>query len=293
MTETREAALASKAWPFEEARRLLKRFAKSPPEKGYVLFETGYGPSGLPHIGTFGEVARTTMIRRAFEEISDIPTKMVCFSDDLDGMRKVPSNVPNADSLTEHLQRPLTRVPDPFGTHDSFGDHNNAMLRRFLDTFGFEYDFISATEFYGSGKFDEVLLRAVEKYDEVMAVMLKSLREERRQTYSIFLPIHPETGRVLYVPMKSVNKADGTITFDDEDGVEWTLPVTGGNVKLQWNVGLLWVLILRCMAKTTQPTRRFTMASAVSWVTKRQSTFHTSCSWMKTVRRFQRLAAMA
>lgn len=208
MTETREAALASKAWPFEEARRLLKRFAKSPPEKGYVLFETGYGPSGLPHIGTFGEVARTTMIRRAFEEISDIPTKMVCFSDDLDGMRKVPSNVPNADSLTEHLQRPLTRVPDPFGTHDSFGDHNNAMLRRFLDTFGFEYDFISATEFYGSGKFDEVLLRAVEKYDEVMAVMLKSLREERRQTYSIFLPIHPETGRVLYVPMKSVNKAD-------------------------------------------------------------------------------------
>ena len=176
MTGTREAALASKAWPFEEARRLLKRFAKSPPEKGYVLFETGYGPSGLPHIGTFGEVARTTMIRRAFEEISDIPTKMVCFSDDLDGMRKVPSNVPNADSLTEHLQRPLTRVPDPFGTHDSFGDHNNAMLRRFLDTFGFEYDFISATEFYGSGKFDEVLLRAVEKYDEVMAVMLKSLR---------------------------------------------------------------------------------------------------------------------
>ena len=245
MTGTREAALASKAWPFEEARRLLKRFAKSPPEKGYVLFETGYGPSGLPHIGTFGEVARTTMIRRAFEEISDIPTKMVCFSDDLDGMRKVPSNVPNADSLTEHLQRPLTRVPDPFGTHDSFGDHNNAMLRRFLDTFGFEYDFISATEFYGSGKFDEVLLRAVEKYDEVMAVMLKSLREERRQTYSIFLPIHPETGRVLYVPMKSVNKADGTITFDDEDGVEWTLPVTGGNVKLQWkpDFGARWAAL--------------------------------------------------
>ena len=185
------------------------------------------------------------MIRRAFEEISDIPTKMVCFSDDLDGMRKVQSNVPNADSLTEHLQRPLTRVPDPFGTHDSFGDHNNAMLRRFLDTFGFEYDFISATEFYGSGKFDEVLLRAVEKYDEVMAVMLKSLREERRQTYSIFLPIHPETGRVLYVPMKSVNKADGTITFDDEDGVEWTLPVTGGNVKLQWkpDFGASWAAL--------------------------------------------------
>ncbi len=161
MSDVRDAAMSSKAWPFEEARRLLKRYQKAPPEKGYVLFETGYGPSGLPHIGTFGEVARTTMIRRAFEEISDIPTKMVCFSDDLDGMRKVPSNVPNADSLTEHLQRPLTRVPDPFGTHDSFGDHNNAMLRRFLDTFGFEYDFISATVSYVSVKFDEVLLRAV------------------------------------------------------------------------------------------------------------------------------------
>jgi lysyl-tRNA synthetase class 1 len=245
MTETREAAMVCKAWPFEEARRLLKRFAKAPPEKGHVLFETGYGPSGLPHIGTFGEVARTAMVRRAFEEISDIPTRMVCFSDDLDGMRKVPSNVPNSESLHEHLQRPLTSVPDPFGTHDSFGHHNNAMLRRFLDTFGFDYEFISATEFYGTGQFDEVLLRAVEKYDEVMAVMLKSLREERRQTYSIFLPIHPETGRVLYVPMKSVNKADGTITFDDEDGREWTLPVTGGNVKLQWkpDFGARWAAL--------------------------------------------------
>ena len=201
--------MACKAWPFEEARRLLKRYAKNPPEKGFVLFETGYGPSGLPHIGTFGEVSRTTMVRRAFEEISDIPTKLVCFSDDLDGMRKVPGNVPNPEALTEHLQRPLTSVPDPFGTHESFGHHNNAMLRRFLDTFGFEYDFISATEFYGSGKFDTVLMRAAEKYDEIMAVMLKSLREERRQTYSIFLPIHPETGRVMYVPMKSRKRQRG------------------------------------------------------------------------------------
>ena len=153
--------------------------------------------------------------------------------------------MPNSESLHEHLQRPLTSVPDPFGTHDSFGHHNNAMLRRFLDTFGFDYEFISATEFYGTGQFDEVLLRAVEKYDEVMAVMLKSLREERRQTYSIFLPIHPETGRVLYVPMKSVNKADGTITFDDEDGREWTLPVTGGNVKMQWkpDFGARWAAL--------------------------------------------------
>uniref|UniRef100_UPI003B5284BD lysine--tRNA ligase n=1 Tax=Roseovarius indicus TaxID=540747 RepID=UPI003B5284BD len=245
MSEMRDAALSSKAWPFEEARRVLKRYEKAPPEKGYVLFETGYGPSGLPHIGTFGEVLRTTMIRRAFELISDIPTKLICFSDDLDGMRKVPGNVPNQEMLKEHLQKPLTSVPDPFGTHDSFGDHNNAMLRRFLDTFGFEYEFISATEFYNSGRFDEVLLRAAERYDDVMKVMLKSLREERQQTYSIFLPLHPETGRVLYVPMKEVNAKDGTITFDDEDGKEWTLPVTGGNVKLQWkpDFGARWAAL--------------------------------------------------
>ena len=159
MSNMRDAALSSKAWPFEEARRVLKRYEKAPPEKGYVLFETGYGPSGLPHIGTFGEVARTTMIMRAFREICDIPAKLICFSDDLDGMRKVPGNVPNQEELAEHLQKPLTSVPDPFGEYESFGHHNNAMLRRFLDTFGFEYEFYSATEFYNSGAFDEVLLR--------------------------------------------------------------------------------------------------------------------------------------
>ncbi|MEO3416881.1 lysine--tRNA ligase [Roseovarius sp. CAU 1744] len=245
MSDLRDAALQSKAWPFEEARRVLKRYQKAPPEKGYVLFETGYGPSGLPHIGTFGEVARTTMIKRAFELISDIPTRLICFSDDLDGMRKVPGNVPNPEKLQEYLQQPLTSVPDPYGTHDSFGDHNNAMLRRFLDTFGFEYEFISATDFYRSGRFDEVLLRAAERYDDIMKVMLKSLREERQQTYSIFLPIHPDTGRVLYVPMKEVNAKDGTITFDDEDGREMTLPVTGGNVKLQWkpDFGARWAAL--------------------------------------------------
>jgi len=245
MSQLREAALASKAWPFEEARKLVKRFAKAPPEKGHVLFETGYGPSGLPHIGTFGEVARTAMVRRAFEAMSDIPTRLICFSDDLDGMRKVPGNVPNPELLEQHMQRPLTSVPDPFGTHDSFGAHNNAMLRRFLDTFGFDYEFISSTEFYTSGQFDDVLLRAVEKYDEIMAVMLKSLREERRKTYSIFLPIHPESGRVMYVPMKEINATDGTITFDTEDGEEMTLPVTGGNVKLQWkpDFGARWAAL--------------------------------------------------
>jgi lysyl-tRNA synthetase class 1 len=245
MSEFREAAMSAKAWPFEEARRILKRYEKAPPAKGYVLFETGYGPSGLPHIGTFGEVLRTTMIRRAFEVISDIPTKLICFSDDLDGMRKVPGNVPQQEMLAEHLQRPLTSVPDPFGTHDSFGHHNNAMLRRFLDTFGFEYEFYSAREFYASGQFDEILLRAAERYDRLMAIMLKSLREERAQTYSIFLPIHPETGRVLYVPMKHVDGSKGEVTFDDEDGREWTLPVTGGNVKLQWkpDFGARWAAL--------------------------------------------------
>ncbi|MDB2574121.1 lysine--tRNA ligase [Planktomarina temperata] len=245
MSKMRDAATQSKAWPFEEARRILKRFEKKLPEKGYVLFETGYGPSGLPHIGTFGEVARTTMIMRAFQELSDIPTRLVCFSDDLDGMRKVPGNVPNPERLTAHLQRPLTSVPDPFEEYESFGHHNNAMLRRFLDTFGFEYDFISATEFYQSGQFDQILLRAVEKYDDIMKVMLASLREERQKTYSIFLPIHPETGRVLYVPMKSVDAKNGTITFDTEEGEEITLPVTGGNVKLQWkpDFGARWAAL--------------------------------------------------
>ena len=245
MTGLREAALSSKAWPFEEARALLKRYENGPPDKGHILFETGYGPSGLPHIGTFGEVARTTMIRRAFEVISDIPTRLICFSDDLDGMRKVPENVPQTEMLREHLQKPLTSVPDPFGTHDSFGDHNNAMLRRFLDTFGFEYEFISATEFYRAGRFDDVLRLAAERYDEIMKVMLKSLREERQQTYSCFLPIHPETGRVLYVPMKFVDGINHTVTFEDEDGREWTLPVTGGNVKLQWkpDFGARWAAL--------------------------------------------------
>lgn len=245
MDDFLKAAEGSKAWPLEEARRLVARYADGPPEKGHVLFETGYGPSGLPHIGTFGEVARTTMVRRAFELISDIPTRLVCFSDDLDGMRKVPENVPNQEMLRENLQRPLTSVPDPFGEYESFGAHNNAMLRRFLDTFGFEYEFVSATDFYRSGRFDEVLLRACERYDAIMEVMLASLREERQKTYSCFLPISPTTGRVLYVPLKEVNAKDGTITFADEDGRDCTLPVTGGNVKLQWkpDFGARWAAL--------------------------------------------------
>ncbi len=245
MTALRDAAMTSKAWPFEEARRILHRYAKAPPAKGHVLFETGYGPSGLPHIGTFGEVARTTMIRRAFEVISDIPTRLICFSDDVDGMRKVPENVPNQDMLRQHMQLPLTSVPDPYGEYPSFGHHNNAMLRRFLDTFGFEYEFISATEFYKSGRFDDTLRLVAERYDAIMKIMLASLRDERQQTYSCFLPLHPESGRVMYVPMKHVDAVNHTITFDDETGREWTLPVTGGHVKLQWkpDFGARWAAL--------------------------------------------------
>ena len=245
MENLQEMALTSKAWPFEEARKLVKRYKDKPPKSGYVIFETGYGPSGLPHIGTFGEVARTTMVRNAFEQISDIPTRLICFSDDLDGMRKIPGNLPNPSDLEQYLQKPLTSVPDPFGTHDSFGEHNNAILRRFLDTFGFQYEFYSATEFYRSGKFDEILLLAARKYDAIMEVMLASLREERRETYSCFLPISPKTGKVLYVPMKHVDGEKGLITYIDDDGEEITQTVTGGNVKLQWkpDFGARWAAL--------------------------------------------------
>lgn len=240
------AAETSLAWPFEEARKLVERQKKS--GKAEILFETGYGPSGLPHIGTFGEVARTTMVRKAFETLTDgqIPTRMLVFSDDMDGMRKIPDNVPDPAALAPCLHMPLTAVPNPFGgDYESFGHHNNAMLRRFLDTFGFDYEFASATDYYRSGRFDAVLLRALERYDAIMAVMLPTLGSERQATYSPFLPISPSTGRVLYVPMKAVDPKNGTITFQDEDGRDVTLPVTGGNVKLQWkpDFGMRWAAL--------------------------------------------------
>lgn len=234
MTDLRDVALASKAWPFEEARRLVKRFEKAPPEKGHVLFETGYGPSGLPHIGTFGEVARTTMVRKAFETISDIPTRLICFSDDMDGLRKVPGNVPNRDRMAEDLHLPLSRVRDPFDLHASFGAHNNARLNAFLDSFGFDYEFASSTEYYTSGRFDGALLRALEVYDDIMAIMLPTLGEERRATYSPFLPISPETGHVLQVPVLERDVSKGTIVYREPEGERVEIPVTGGNVKLQW-----------------------------------------------------------
>ncbi|WP_142849982.1 lysine--tRNA ligase [Telmatospirillum sp. J64-1] len=236
MSDLRDLARTSSAWPFQEARQLLdERLKGEKPEKGYVLFETGYGPSGLPHIGTFGEVVRTTMVRRAFELLApDIPTRMFCFSDDMDGLRKVPDNIPNKDLVAQHLGKPLTQVPDPFGTHESFGHHNNARLRAFLDSFGFDYEFKSATEVYKSGGFDQAALRILECYDEIMAVMLPTLGEERQQTYSPFLPVCAKTGRVLQVPVVERKLDAGTIVYRDEDGSLVETPVTGGHVKLQW-----------------------------------------------------------
>jgi len=243
LSDFRNEALESKAWPFEEARKILARIARRAAPPSQVLFETGYGPSGLPHIGTFGEVARTAMVRRAFEAMSDVPTRLICFSDDMDGLRKVPDNVPNQDLMRGYIGHQLTRVPDPFGTHESFGHHNNAMLRRFLDHFGFDYEFASSTDYYTSGRFDRALLRVLELYDDVMAVMLPSLREERSQTYSPFLPIHPETGIVMQVPIESRDLKAGTIVWrDPQSERRYETPVTGGRSKLQWKPdwGMRW-----------------------------------------------------
>jgi lysyl-tRNA synthetase class 1 len=231
----RELAETSNAWPFEEARKIVARLKKRP--KDEVIFETGYGPSGLPHIGTFGEVARTTMVRHAFRVLTDdkIKTRLIAFSDDMDGLRKVPDNVPNQEMLQKHLGKPLTQVPDPFGTHPSFGQHNNARLRAFLDAFGFEYEFLSSTDCYKSGRFDQALLTVLERFEAVMKIMLPSLREERAQTYSPFQPICPRTGVVLQVPVVAHDPKAGTISYDDPDtGERLTTPVTGGRCKLQW-----------------------------------------------------------
>ncbi len=241
----REQALKGRAWPFEEARKILARLGGKPPEKGYVLFETGYGPSGLPHIGTFGEVVRTTMVRNAFRAMSDIPTRLFAFSDDMDGLRKVPDNVPQQEMVGKYVGdkvrsfgSPLTSVPDPFGKFESFGHHNNAMLRDFLDAFGFEYEFQSSTEWYTSGRFDETLLKVLCNYDAVMKIVLKELRDQRRATYSPFLPIRVRDGRkqVLELPAVEFKPDAGTVVFKDDIEGLFEVPVTGGNCKLQWRV---------------------------------------------------------
>ncbi len=257
------AAREARSWPFEQARALLARLLKLRlddqgerdlaaqmigagevaeaigrfPRLGEaVVFETGYGPSGLPHIGTFNEVARTTFVRNAFRALTEdrIPTRLYCFSDDMDGLRKVPENVPNREAMERHLGRPLTSVPDPFGEGDSFGAANNARLRAFLNRFGFDYEFLSSTECYRSGRFDGTLLKVLERFDAVQAVMLPTLGPERRATYSPFLPISPTTGQVLQVPTLERHVDRGTIVFEDVDGSRLETPVTGGAVKLQW-----------------------------------------------------------
>ncbi len=235
MSSERELALAARAWPFEEARKLVARLGGRAPEKGYVVFETGYGPSGLPHIGTFAEVVRTTMVRQAFHRLSSVPTRLLAFSDDMDGLRRVPENVPNREMMTEHLGKPLTAVPDPFGTHESFGHHNNARLRAFLDAFGFDYEFKSATECYASGAFDKALLTTLRRYDEVMAIMLPSLGAGPPAGYSQFLTLCTRSGRVLQVPVDERRLDAGSIVYRDPDTAELVeVPVTGGHCKLQW-----------------------------------------------------------
>jgi lysyl-tRNA synthetase class 1 len=238
--DIRSAALASKAWPYEEARKLLKRWPQGKPPSGDssepIVFETGYGPSGLPHIGTWNEVARTTFVRQAYAELTGgAPTRLIAFSDDMDGLRKVPENIPNQALLAEHLGRPLTQIPDPFGTHDSFAHHNNAMLRSFLDRFGFDYEFVSATDCYTSGRFDDVLRKVLQSWNAIMDVMLPTLGEDRRKTYSPILPISPSSGRVLQVPVEVIDADAGIIAFDDEEG-RVRQSALGGQAKLQWKV---------------------------------------------------------
>ena len=245
-SDLRALAEQSNAWPFEQAKQIVARLKKTP--KDEVLFETGYGPSGLPHIGTFGEVARTTMVRHAFRVLTEdkIKTRLLAFSDDMDGLRKVPENVPNKEMLEQDLGKPLTQVRDPFGTHPSFGEHNNARLRAFLDTFGFDYEFASSTQYYKSGRFDATLLKMLANIDKVMAIMLPSLREERAATYSPFLPISPRTGVVLQVPIVEHDAKAGTVSYDDPDTKERvTVPVTGGHCKLQWKPdwAMRWVAL--------------------------------------------------
>ena len=227
--------LNSNAWPFVEARAILKKKGKALEKKGHALFQTGYGPSGLPHIGTFGEVCRTTMVIQAFKKISDIPVKLFTFSDDMDGLRKVPDNIPNSELLQKNLNKPLTAVPDPFGKFPSFGEHNNAMLKTFLDKFNFSYDFKSSTEMYKSGVFNDELINVLNNYEKIMNIILPTLGSERKKTYSPFLPICPETGKVLEIPIIEIDEKQNEVVFDN-NGKKLKTKVTDGCCKLQWKV---------------------------------------------------------
>tara|TARA_B100000989_G_scaffold292192_1_gene267693 strand:- start:3083 stop:4672 length:1590 start_codon:yes stop_codon:yes gene_type:complete len=234
---SRELLSNARAWPYEEARKIIKRVDNGNQPIKEIVLETGYGPSGLPHIGTFGEVFRTTMVRNALKSLTNLPTKLIAFSDDMDGLRKVPDNVPNQDLLNQFINQPLTSIPDPFETHESFGHHNNAMLRGFLDSFGFDYTFLSSTECYKTGLFDPVLIEILENYENIMEVILPTLRDERKKTYNPFLPICPSTGAVLQVPIYEINKSNKSVIYEDpqsERKVE--VGITGGRCKLQWKV---------------------------------------------------------
>ncbi len=248
MTDTNliETAQTSKAWPFQEAQRLAKRLRGRKAEGEPVLFETGYGPSGLPHIGTFQEVLRTTLVRRAYEALTGEPTRLVAFSDDMDGLRKVPGNVPNKELLEANLGKPLSRIPNPFGTeYESFSAHNNAMLRAFLDRFGFDYEFISSSDQYNSGAFDDALRGVLRNFDAIQDIMLPTLGEERRKTYSPVMPISPATGIVLQVPIEVVDAEAGIIRFTDEDGSVIEQSALSGMSKCQWKVdwAMRWVAL--------------------------------------------------
>jgi lysyl-tRNA synthetase, class I len=234
MAEQRELLRASKAWPVAEAVRLLERVEKNPPKKGYVLFETGYGPSGLPHIGTFAEVFRTSLVRQAFRRLSDVPTRLFAFSDDMDGLRAIPDNIPNAEMVAKHLHKPLTAIPDPFGTAESYGQNMNRRLMAFLDKFGFEYEFVSATECYRSGRFNEALRRVLERHDDILKVVLPTLGAERQETYSPILPVCPTTGRMLQVPILETDPDAGTVAYRNEAGELVEQSAMDGGAKLQW-----------------------------------------------------------
>jgi lysyl-tRNA synthetase class 1 len=238
-----ELFLKSKSWPFEEAKKIYNKIQKTTPKKGYVLFETGYGPSGLPHIGTFGEVVRTSYVMNAFNKIApNIKTKMICVSDDIDALRKVPDNIPNQELIKANLGKPLTSVPDPFNTHQSFGQHMNSRLISFLDSFGFKYEFISATDKYKSGAYNDTMLQVMAKYQELMDLMLPTLGPERQKTYSPFMPIDKESGIVIDKGVKSINKEKASVTYYDLNNQEKEISILDGNCKLQWKIdfGARW-----------------------------------------------------
>lgn len=227
-----------KSWPFIEAQKISDRLKKL--NKASAVFETGYGPSGLPHIGTFGEVARTSWVRKAFKEISSCDSKLIAFSDDMDGLRKVPENVPNRSFLSNYINQPLTAVPDPFDTHSSFGEHNNSKLCKFLDRFGFEYEFASSTDYYKNGKFNSALIHMLSKVDEIREVILPTLGPDRRSTYSPLMPIHPVTNQVMQVPILDINYDLNTIIWEDYEGIRYETSILDGNCKAQWKAD--WAL---------------------------------------------------